>query len=390
METVAALTQTTIEFAKAPVGLSANTGDVLGFLLIALAFLTLLAGAASSYFARNWAYAGKHLVQSRPTSKKLLLFTMLFATLFLTAGIITLSITAANADVQAGAPDSVKAYVYDDGTIKIEDGYLKNESEDPIIPSEVTLDPGHGIPSDSSLNLKAQIEGETHVDDKVASIYTPNPIEFAVDEQKAVSYDISGLDADEALTFADNGAQLHFSVKVEEAKERTNVILKAGEGVFSDGSHTKEIRVPIEEPFGDALETPTRQGYIFDVWKDQDGNVVTSDTIVTKNINELEAFWHAVTFTVEYDANGGTGTESPQTFTYDEEQALSDGSGMSKTGFTLMHWNTAPDGTGTEYDLGQSVKNLSATQDAIVTLYAHCVANMYTVKYDANGGTGPA
>lgn len=78
----------------------------------------------------------------------------------------------------------------------------------------------------------------------------------------------------------------------------------------------------------------------------------------------------AQTYTVTFNANGGTGTMEPQTFTAGTEQRLKpctfsrQGSGELNI-ITFRNWNTAADGSGTEYDDQQSI---AITSD--ITLYA--------------------
>ena len=87
------------------------------------------------------------------------------------------------------------------------------------------------------------------------------------------------------------------------------------------------------------------------------------------------------TYTISYNANGGTGTIASQTKTKGTAITLSDGSGFSKTGYTLDSWNTNSAGTGTKYKLSASY-----TTDAALTLYAQWTANTYTITYKDQGG----
>lgn len=88
------------------------------------------------------------------------------------------------------------------------------------------------------------------------------------------------------------------------------------------------------------------------------------------------------TYTVKYDANGGTGAPSNQTKKQGESLTISTVK-PTKTGYTFTSWNTKKDGTGTKYDIGALY-----TVDAELTLYAQYKENTvtYTIKYDANGG----
>ena len=87
-------------------------------------------------------------------------------------------------------------------------------------------------------------------------------------------------------------------------------------------------------------------------------------------------------YTVSYNANGGTGAPGSQTKWYDETLTLSS-TKPTRTGYSFSKWNTAAGGTGTNYNSGASY-----TANAAATLYAQWTANTYTVSYNANGGTG--
>lgn len=87
-------------------------------------------------------------------------------------------------------------------------------------------------------------------------------------------------------------------------------------------------------------------------------------------------------YTVSYNANGGTGAPGNQTKWYGENLTLSS-TKPTRTGYTFAGWNTAANGNGTNYSAGGTYSSNSG-----VTLYAKWTANTWTVKYDANGGTG--
>ena len=104
-------------------------------------------------------------------------------------------------------------------------------------------------------------------------------------------------------------------------------------------------------------------------------------------LDDSEVALVANTYTVVFDANGGTGTMPPQTFTYNTAQNLTANT-FTRTGYTVIGWNTAADGTGTPYKEGEQVINLTTEPNGTVTLYAQWTANEYTVTFDPNGGEG--
>ena len=98
-------------------------------------------------------------------------------------------------------------------------------------------------------------------------------------------------------------------------------------------------------------------------------NYSASDSFTITGDVTLYARWVNDTvpqYTITFDANGGSGTvPSPQTVNTGTSITLSNGSGLSKSGYTLNGWNTSEDGTGTSYAADDS---FTATDD--ITLYA--------------------
>ena len=94
------------------------------------------------------------------------------------------------------------------------------------------------------------------------------------------------------------------------------------------------------------------------------------------------------TYTVNFDANGGTGTMASQSFTYGKTGESLKANAFTKTGYTFAGWNTKADGTGTAYTNKQATPNVTTENGGTVTLYAQWKANSYTVKFDGNGAEG--
>ena len=88
-----------------------------------------------------------------------------------------------------------------------------------------------------------------------------------------------------------------------------------------------------------------------------------SDEVIT-----LWAQWERDYYTVEFDANGGTGTMYPQTIFANDEDVL-DGNTFTRSGYTFAGWNTAANGSGTAYVDGAEVFGLVDEYETI-TLYA--------------------
>lgn len=86
-------------------------------------------------------------------------------------------------------------------------------------------------------------------------------------------------------------------------------------------------------------------------------------------------------YTISYNANGGSGAPSSQTKWYGETLKLSS-TKPTRTGYSFAGWATSASGS-VAYAAGANY-----TANAAVTLYAKWTANTYAVKYNANGGSG--
>ncbi len=112
-------------------------------------------------------------------------------------------------------------------------------------------------------------------------------------------------------------------------------------------------------------------------------NITTGDRSIT-----LYAKWVPNIYTIKFDGNGNTGgSTANMTMTYDVAKNLT-ANGFTKSGYHFSGWNTKADGSGTSYYNKQSVKNLTATHGATITLYAQWDTNSYTIAFNGNGNTG--
>lgn len=128
---------------------------------------------------------------------------------------------------------------------------------------------------------------------------------------------------------------------------------------------------------------PTRTGYTFVDWVATNGTHYNPGDSFTQNNNStLTAQWKKITYSVTYNANGGSGAPSNQTKTYGTNLTLSS-TKPTRTGYTFAGWNTNSSGTGTNYAAGATY-----TSNAALTLYAKWTLITYKVTYNANGGSG--
>ena len=122
----------------------------------------------------------------------------------------------------------------------------------------------------------------------------------------------------------------------------------------------------------------TKPGGAFLGWNtepDGSGTPYTDEQLVSGLANEgevvtLYAQWQdTAVYYVAFDANGGTGSMDNQEFAFDSTQSLNP-SEFSKEGYIFDSWNTEPDGSGTRYEEGERVTNLTNVPNEVVTLYA--------------------
>ncbi len=129
---------------------------------------------------------------------------------------------------------------------------------------------------------------------------------------------------------------------------------------------------------------PTRTGYTFQGWATSasGGAVYAAGGVYTANEGiTLYAVWKINTYSVRYNANGGSGAPGAQTKTYGKTLTLSSAR-PTRTGYTFQGWAVSNTGSVT-YSAGAHY-----IANATITLYAVWQANTYTVRFHANGGSG--
>lgn len=122
------------------------------------------------------------------------------------------------------------------------------------------------------------------------------------------------------------------------------------------------------------LAATASTGYTFAGWTTTGSVTLGSTSDAFTNINAtvaggaVTATWTAISYTVRFNANGGTGSMSNESFQYDEPKALTLNT-FTRTGYTFAGWATSTTGEVVHTD-GKTVSNLSATNGATVDLYA--------------------
>ena len=135
----------------------------------------------------------------------------------------------------------------------------------------------------------------------------------------------------------------------------------------------------------------SRAGYQWAGWNDNaagtgkaytDGQQVTNLTDVSGGNVTLYAQWTPNLYKIQFNKNrnDASGTTASLPMTYDVSKNLT-ANGFSSPSASFSGWNTKENGTGTAYRDNESVRNLSASPNDIVTLYAQWSTNTYAVTF---------
>lgn len=146
------------------------------------------------------------------------------------------------------------------------------------------------------------------------------------------------------------------------AKTSYTVSYNANGGTGAPGSQTKWAGTNL------TLSTvkPTRTGYSFNNWLSSAQNITFSPgaSYTYDAGTTMKAQWTANTYTVTFNANGGTGAPSAQTKTYGVNLTLSS-TKPTRTNYNFKGWGVSASSTTVAYSAGGTYSN-----NASITLYA--------------------
>ncbi|MBP3238618.1 MAG: InlB B-repeat-containing protein [Lachnospiraceae bacterium] len=163
---------------------------------------------------------------------------------------------------------------------------------------------------------------------------------------------------------------------ISKGPQNVNVKLDPKGGEVSN----KTLTVVYGRKYGELPEAK-RTGYFFAGWytSAQGGTRVTENDIVsTASEHTLYAQWSNNSYTVTFDANGGTVDTVSKKVSY--EYTYGELPVAKRPGYVFSGWYTASSG-GSRVTSGTKVSNTSDHK-----LYARWQAQEYTVSFDANGG----
>ena len=130
------------------------------------------------------------------------------------------------------------------------------------------------------------------------------------------------------------------------------------------------------------LPTPSRPGYVFQGWytsKTGGSNIAANNVVSISSDDILYAQWLGYSYTVYFDANGGSVSTSSKSVTNGSSYGTL--TSATRSGFTFGGWYTEISG-------GVKISSTSIVDiTSSITLYAHWTQEVYTVTYNANGGS---
>lgn len=122
------------------------------------------------------------------------------------------------------------------------------------------------------------------------------------------------------------------------------------------------------------LPTPTKKGYTFLGWYNDENKVDEDYRLGAKDIN-LRAEWSINSYRLNYETDCDTTIESKL---LEFGSAIGELPILSKIGHTFINWVTSE---GTEVDKDTTIS------DSDMTIFAEWLVNKYTVSFDSDGGT---
>ena len=156
----------------------------------------------------------------------------------------------------------------------------------------------------------------------------------------------------------------------------TVTVTNGSNGSVASGSVTGHYDTKVTLPTATA-----NTGYHFSTWTTTSGSVTyTNQTSATSaQVNGLTATatvradFAANTYSVVFNKNGGSGTMSNQSFTYNAAAKALTSNSFTYSGYTFLGWATSSERAAAltvDYTDGQSVRNLTSTHNGTFNLYA--------------------
>ena len=148
-----------------------------------------------------------------------------------------------------------------------------------------------------------------------------------------------------------------------------------GAGALSSTTYKTGSESALLLPLAPAVARP---GYVFIGWSEGGITYSPGGTVRPTTSLTFTAIWQAQSYTIIYNANGGSGT-LPASASYTTGLSATKAAaatGLSRTGFTFVAWNSAANGAGTTFAIDADL-----TPVANLTLFAQWSPTQYVVTY---------
>ena len=217
--------------------------------------------------------------------------------------------------------------------------------------------------------------------------------EYSIDNgtyysSSAISYNFTNLSHGShtfSVRITDIAGNVNTTTKTANVIVTYTVTYDANGGSGAPGSQTKTHDTNLTL----SNTKPTKTGYTFLGWSTRSTGGVVYNAGGTYSANAgvtLYAVWQVNTYTITYNANGGSGAPGGQRYTYATSGSINLSSTKpTRTGYTFLGWSLSSSATGASYSAGQAWNRSNASN---YTLYAVWRVNTYTITYNANGGSG--
>ena len=196
------------------------------------------------------------------------------------------------------------------------------------------------------------------------------------------------LPGQEVLSLAsENGAEI--KLYAVWAANNYKIVYDGNGGSNAPGQQTG---IAFDEEVALSSDTPDRSGYRFLGWSLTPGSIVAAYQPDDKvkglvaaegGVVTLYAVWAANSYTIAFDANGGSNAPANIQAEYDETVYIPR-STPSRYGYNFLGWARSKTATRAEYSAGASVTRLTASSGGVVTFYAVWKADTFRVRYDDN------
>ena len=227
-----------------------------------------------------------------------------------------------------------------------------------------------------NITYTAQGTGWTYSNSNPTTAEEDATVTFVVNPTAGYSVSVSsdgpaltGPNANNQYTFTMPNKDVKITVEAEPEQYTVTLNKQSGTGGTSSVTATYADAMP-------TITAPTRTGYTFNGYFDATSGgtkYYNANGSSAKNWDKtsnttLYAQWTANKYSVKFNANGGSGSMSNQSFTYDVPQQLTPNA-FTRSGYTFIGWAKSSSGN-VVYTNRQLVNNLTTNNNSTVNIYA--------------------